>query len=317
MYHIFITYKDFLIPLLGGLLLDTLIGDPHRLPHPIRMFGSIISWCDRQFNRGNHRKAKGALVALVLVLLAFSPLYGLERVLDDYPIAGNIVNAILFFYAISNRSLISEALKVEKLVVKEDIPAARKQLGWIVGRDTSRLTAKQIRTATLETLAENLSDGVIAPLFFYAVGGIPLMMAYKMVNTMDSMIGYKNEKYRDFGWFAARILDDTANFIPARLTALLMVVLPPVRRGSRFIRAYAKCHSSPNSGYPESALAGILDCRFGGPNVYHGKLVEKPYIGENDRDLTHADVIRACRINTRVLILSVFLILLGYFSLSG
>lgn len=313
MYHFFITYQDFLIPLLGGLLLDALIGDPHRLPHPIRLFGSIIAWCDRLFNRGNRRKTKGVLVALGLIFLVFSTLYGLERILSGYPIAGNIVNTILFFYAISNRSLITEALKVEKQVMKSDIAAARRQLSMIVGRDTSRLTVKQIRTATLETLAENLSDGVIAPMFFYAIGGIPLMMAYKMINTMDSMIGYKNEKYRDFGWFAARILDDAANFIPARLTALFMVLLPPSVKGFRFIARYARKHISPNAGYPEAALAGILDCRFGGPNIYHGKLVEKPYIGENDRDLTHADVIRACRINIRVLLASVLIIFICYF----
>ena len=318
MYHFFIIYQDFLIPLLGGLLLDALIGDPHRLPHPIRLFGRIISWCDRQFNRGNHRKAKGVFVALGLVVSVFAVFTTIEWLLDEYTTAKNILNTILFFFAIANRSLISEAMKVEKLVMKGDIPAARKQLSWIVGRDTSRLTAKQIRTATLETLAENLSDGVIAPLFFYALGGIPLIMAYKMVNTMDSMIGYKNEKYRDFGWFAARILDDTANFIPARLTALLMVLVPPSRRGFRFIRPYAQCHSSPNSGYPESALAGILDCRFGGPNVYQGKLVEKPYIGENDRDLTHADVRRACFINLRVtmtMMLAIIASLYGLFHL--
>lgn len=313
MHHFFITYQDFLIPLLGGLLLDAFIGDPHRLPHPIRLFGSMIALCDRQFNRGNHRKRNGVLVASGLVLLVFLFLLGLERILTPYPAVLLIINTILFFYAVSNRSLISEAMKVEMLVVKGDIPAARKQLGWIVGRDTSQLTAKQIRTATLETLAENLSDGVIAPLFFYALGGIPLMMAYKMVNTMDSMIGYKNEKYRDFGWFAARILDDAANFIPARLTALLMVLFPPSGRGFRFIRKYAGCHSSPNSGYPESALAGILNCRFGGPNVYHGKLVEKPYIGENDRDLSHADVLRACFINIRVTLLMTLIIILFLF----
>lgn len=311
----FITYQDFLLPLLGGLLLDTFIGDPHRLPHPIRLYGSMIAWCDRQFNRGDHRKRKGVLVALGLVSFVFLFLLGLQKILFPYPVALHIINTIFFFYAISNRSLISEAMKVETLVVKGDIPAARKQLSRIVGRDTSRLTAKQIRTATLETLAENLSDGVIAPLFFYALGGIPLMMAYKMVNTMDSMIGYKNEKYCDFGWFAARILDDGANFLPARITALLMVLLPPSGRGFHFIRQYARCHASPNSGYPESALAGILDCRFGGPNIYHGKLVEKPYIGKNDRELTHSDVRRACFINIRVTLITALIILLWLYGI--
>jgi cobalamin biosynthesis protein CobD len=307
-YYFIVTYQDFFIPLIGGLLLDTLLGDPLWLPHPIRLFGKGIRFSDRKFNKGKHKKLKGVFTALFLSGSIFGILYGMEWLLKEYSVARNIVNAVLFFFAISNRNLITEALKVEKQVMQNNIEAARKQLSTIVGRDTSQLSFHQIRTATLETLAENLSDGVIAPLFFYAIGGIPLMMAYKMINTMDSMIGYKNERYKDFGWFAARILDDAANFIPARLTALFMVLIPPSARGFKFIIKYARKHASPNSGYPESALAGILDGRFGGPNVYHGKLIEKPYIGENDRYLSHADVIRACRINIRVLIISVAII---------
>lgn len=308
----FAVYSDFLIPLIGGIILDALLGDPRWLPHPIRLFGKMIAFCDQQFNKGDHRKRSGIFVASGLVLLIFFVLLVMEWLLADYPIMKNSINAILVFFAIANRSLISEAMKVEKEVVKEDLVAARKQLSRIVGRDTSRLSFQQIRTATLETLAENLSDGVIAPLFFYAIGGVPLMLAYKMINTLDSMIGYKNEKYRDFGWFAARILDDAANFIPARLTAFFMVLIPPSVRGFRFIRSYARCHASPNSGYPESALAGILNCRFGGPNIYHGKLVEKPYIGEHERELSHADVLRACIINVRVMVMMLLAIIGAY-----
>lgn len=299
----FAVYSDFLIPLIGGIILDALLGDPRWLPHPIRLFGKMIAFCDQQFNKGDHRKRSGIFVASGLVLLVFLVLTAMEVALADYPIAKNCINTMLVFFAIANRSLISEAMKVEKQIVKEDLPAARKQLSQIVGRDTSRLSFQQIRTATLETLAENLSDGVIAPLFFFAIGGVPLMFAYKMINTLDSMIGYKNEKYRDFGWFAARVLDDAANYIPARLTAFFMVVLPPSVRGFRFIRRYARCHASPNSGFPESALAGILNCRFGGPNIYHGKLVEKPYIGESERELLHSDTLRACIINVRVAVM--------------
>ncbi|MDO5663816.1 MAG: adenosylcobinamide-phosphate synthase CbiB [Bacteroidia bacterium] len=294
-----ITYQDFLIPLIGGLLLDAALGDPRWLPHPIRFFGNTIALCDQKFNRGKHRKEKGVFVALALTILVWSILYITQILLKDFFVVKNIVNTLFFFYAISNRSLITEALKVEREVQKNDLLAARKQLGWIVGRDTSQLSFHQIRTATLETLAENLSDGIIAPMFFYALGGVPLMMAYKMVNTMDSMIGYKNDRYKDFGWFAARILDDGANYLPARLTAFLMVLFPPSARGFRFIRKYARQHTSPNSGYPESALAGVLKCRFGGPNVYNGKLVEKPYIGENNRELTHDDIIKSCFINIK------------------
>jgi adenosylcobinamide-phosphate synthase len=200
------------------------------------------------------------------------------------------------FYGLANRSLIQESYKVMKALQWEGLGAGRKQLSYIVGRETSNLNEQQIRTAVLETLAENLSDGVIAPLFFYALGGVPAMLAYKMANTLDSMIGYKNDRFRQFGWFAARF-DDVINFIPARITALLMVVLSFSWRGLLFIFRYGHRHSSPNAGYPEAALAGILNCRFGGPNVYHGILVEKPYIGENVREITNRDFYKTCVLN--------------------
>lgn len=308
---------DLLVPLLIGFTLDSIIGDPYRMPHPIRLFGNAIAFCDKKFNQGLHKKAKGVLVATTLVLLTYAIFALIDWVLRDYAVLRWAVSSVFFFYGICNRSLIDEALKVEKEVNKGDITSARRQVGYIVGRDTSNLSFQQIRTATLETLAENLSDGVIAPLFFYAIGGIPLMMAYKMINTLDSMIGYKNDKYKDFGWFAARILDDTANYLPARITALLMVTIPPSLRGFRSIKKYARHHSSPNSGYPESALAGILDCQFGGPNIYHGKLVEKPYIGSNPRELTHADLIKSCIINARTTVLMIALIALFSIVLSN
>lgn len=200
------------------------------------------------------------------------------------------------FYGLANRSLISEANKVIAALEEHGIEAGRRQLSYIVGRDTKDLDEQQIRTAVLETLAENLSDGVIAPLFYYALGGVPAMMAYKMTNTLDSMIGYKSERFRQFGWFAARF-DDLLNFIPARITALLMVLLSLSWRGMVFVFRYGNRHSSPNSGYPEAALAGILNCRFGGPNVYHGLLVEKPYIGKTARSFTNADCNKTCLLN--------------------
>lgn len=312
MYDFIASHSEFLIPLVGGFLLDFLLGDPHQLPHPIRGFGKAIAFFDRKLNTGKHRKLKGTIAALVLTNAVFAILQAAQVALAHLPLAKTGLNTLLFFFAMGNRSLLSEARKVEKKVQKNNLPAARKQLSRIVGRDTSQLSFHQIRTATLETLAENLSDGVIAPLFFYALGGVPLMMAYKMVNTLDSMIGYKNERYKDFGWFAARILDDGANYIPARLTAFLMVAVPPSARGFRFVKKYARQHASPNSGYPESALAGILNCRFGGPNVYHGKVVEKPYIGESNRELTHADVTKACALNLKVSLLTVGIVAAAY-----
>ena len=168
-----------------------------------------------------------------------------------------------------------------------------------------------MRTAALETLAENLSDGVVAPLFWLAVGGVPAMMAYKMVNTLDSMIGYRTERYKDFGCWAARI-DDIANFIPARLTALLMVLAAGKPQLVGFVWRNGRKHASPNSGYPEAALAGVLDCRFGGPHYYFGELFDKPYIGENARELTTADMQKAVRINRIAEILAIVIIIVIY-----
>ena len=206
--------------------------------------------------------------------------------------------------------------------VDRSIEAGRAQVSRIVGRDTSQLTAQEIRTAALETLAENLSDGVVAPLFWLVLLGVPGMMTYKMINTLDSMIGYKTSRYREFGCWAAHI-DDIANYIPARITALLMVMapllLPRRRRGglerAAFVLKYGPQHASPNSGWPEAALASILDCQFGGPHNYFGEQVYKPFIGTNPRALTTDDMRRSIRICFVVEELSVILTLtLTYFA---
>lgn len=297
------------LPVLLGSIIDTILGDPYSLPHPIRLFGNIISFFERHLNHGTHRKLKGAFMSLVLVSsvwLFFSAMLYLTK---GFVYVHLIITTLFFFYGISSRSLLDEAWKVERKLILSDLEGARQQLSWIVGRDTAKLTPGQIRMATLETLSENLSDGVVAPLFYYALGGIPAMMAYKMINTLDSMVGYKNERFRMFGYFSAK-LDDVANFIPARLTALFMVIVSGSIRSFKFIRLYGSKHASPNSGYPESALAGILNCRMGGPNVYHGQIVEKPYIGDNPREVSHKDFLKACNINIKVMILSVFILLL-------
>ena len=299
-------------PLLFGLLLDLLLGDPRWALHPIRLFGRFIAWGERWLNHPPHRGAKGTLLSLILVLGVWGFFFAVEWLLADYRYALLAWQTIFFFFAICPRSLVGEALAVERYVVADDLEGARKRLSWIVGRDTSQLSFAQIRTAVLETLAENLSDGVIAPLFFYALGGVPLMMAYKMINTLDSMIGYKDQRYKDFGYFAARILDDAANYIPSRLTALLMLLVAPSRRAVRTVWRDARKHASPNSGYPESALAGILGVQFGGPNIYHGMLVEKPYIGTQIYPVTAQTLRRTIRIVIAVTLLASLLVLLTY-----
>lgn len=299
-------------PLLFGLLLDLLLGDPRWSLHPIRLFGKLIAVGERWLNHPPHQKAKGTLLALSLVLGVWGFFFLVEWLLANHHYILLVWQTVFFFFAICPRSLIGEALAVEKYVADDDLEGARQRLSWIVGRDTSQLSFAQIRTAVLETLAENLSDGVIAPLFYYALGGVPLMMAYKMINTLDSMIGYKDQRYKAFGFFSARILDDIANYIPARLTALLMLLVAPSKRAFRTVWRDARKHASPNSGYPESALAGILGVQFGGPNIYHGLLVEKPYIGAPIHPVTARSLRHTILIVIAVTLLASALVLLRY-----
>ena len=291
-----------IIPLIVGLLLDILIGDPRWLPHPIRLFGNTIASMERQFNRGTGKKVKGMFMTTFLVIVTGAVFLVVIDLIMEYPAVYYPVVSVFVFYGLANRSLIDEALKVNNKLNSEGLSAGRAQLSQIVGRDTSELSENQVRSAVLETLSENLSDGVIAPLFYYCIGGIPLMFVYKMVNTLDSMIGYKNEKYKEFGFFAAK-LDDVLNYIPARISAFLIVLAGFSRRGLQFILRYGNKHSSPNAGYPEAALAGVLNCRFGGPNYYHNQLVNKPYIGANEKNLNNKDVFMTIKINILVTII--------------
>ena len=288
------------IALLIGWLLDLVFGDPERLPHPIVWFGRMIAFGEKRLNRGRHRKLKGALMSIGLILLVFAITWLIRHTLQ-ISLLVIAFDALIVFYCLAGTTLIREVREVF-LALDRSLDEGRAQVARIVGRDTYELSAQEVRTAALETLAENLSDGVIAPLFWLAILGTPGMLAYKMVNTLDSMIAYHTERYLQFGCVAAHI-DDAANYIPARLTALLM--------GGRFnfVRKYARRHASPNSGYPEAALASILDCRFGGPHKYFGEIFDKPYIGHNDRPLTTADMKTAIRVNRIAEILMVALLL--------
>ena len=300
-----------ILPLFVGWMLDLIFGDPAKLPHPIVWFGKAIAFFEHRLNKGSHRKTKGALVAISLIVSVFIVTYLIRHYLYLLPsITGRgwgwVFDSIVIFFCLAGTTLIREVRQVF-LAVDRSLEEGRKQVARIVGRDTTELSAQEVRTAALETLAENLSDGVIAPLFWLAILGLPGMMAYKMVNTLDSMIGYKTERYKDFGCWAAHI-DDIANYIPARLTALLMAIASPRKGLLRFIWRNGRRHASPNSGYPEAALAGILNCRFGGPHYYFGQLFDKPYIGENERKLTTVDMKHAVRINRIAEVLMVFLV---------
>lgn len=302
-----------ILPLLLGWFLDLLIGDPAWLPHPVVGFGKMISFGEHRLNKGTHRKLKGALMAIVLISMVFAVAYFGLSILPPFGRVG--VDLILIFYCLAGTTLIREVRQVF-LALDRSLDEGRKQVARIVGRDTSELSAQEVRTAALETLAENLSDGVIAPLFWFAILGIPGMLAYKMVNTLDSMIGYRTDRYRDFGCWAAHI-DDIANYIPARLTALLMIVAAGKPRLTGFVWRNGRNHASPNSGYPEAALAGILNCRFGGPHYYFGQLFDKPFIGTNDRPLTTDDMRTAVQINRTAEVLMVLAVCMCLLAITG
>lgn len=297
--------------LLTGWGLDLLLGDPRRWPHPVVWFGRCIAWCEHRFNRGSCRRLKGAATAVLLIVAVFISTCAVRRLCASAGAVGTIAfDAVTVFYCLAGTTLIREVRQVFH-AVDRSLDEGRQQVARIVGRDTSQLSAQEVRTAALETLAENLSDGVVAPLFWLALLGTPGMMAYKMVNTLDSMIGYRTDRYRRFGCWAARI-DDVANYVPARLSALLMIAGEQSFTALlKFVRRYGRCHASPNSGYPEAALAAILNCRFGGPHYYFGQLFPKPYIGHNDRLLTTADMRRAVRVNRRAEVMAVVMVVLS------
>jgi adenosylcobinamide-phosphate synthase len=285
--------------------LDLWLGDPIQLPHPVVGFGKLIAKGERVWNKGKGRLWKGALMAIILVVATLVVSDCLLGILPG--VLHTLVSALLIFYCMAGTTLIREVREVFR-AVDRSLEEGRVQVARIVGRDTSELSAQEVRTAALETLAENLSDGVIAPLFWYALLGVPGMLAYKMVNTMDSMIVYRNERYKDFGCFAAR-LDDVANYLPARITAILMVLASGKWSLLKFVWKYGNQHASPNSGYPEAALAGILNCRFGGPHHYFGQEVWKPFIGSNERLLNTRDMQVAIRINRLAEVMMVVVVL--------
>ena len=302
--------------LLIGWFLDLLIGDPAWLPHPVVGFGKMIAFGERHLNKGSYRKLKGALMAIIYIIGIFVAAWFLHTQLSIMHYALSIVfDAVVIFFCLAGTTLIREVRQVF-LALDRSLDEGRKQVARIVGRDTSELSAQEVRTAALETLSENLSDGVIAPLFWFTILGVPGMLAYKMVNTLDSMIGYKTDRYRDFGCWAAHI-DDIANYIPARLTALLMVVVAGKPRLTAFVWRNGRNHASPNSGYPEAALAGILNCRFGGPHYYFGQLFDKPFIGTNERPLTTDDMKTAVQINRTAEVLMIVIVSCWLFAITS
>ena len=266
--------------------LDMLLGDPLWLPHPVRWMGRSIAWLEPRFRRLPLRQTlAGALMATLLVVSVWIIcllLVGIATAI--HPAAGILVQAVMIYVCISARSLADAAMAV----------------GQALGREVDRLDERGVTRAAVETVAENLVDGVVSPLFFAALGGAPLAMTYKMVNTLDSMVGYKNDRYLRFGRFAAR-MDDVANFIPARLAVPIIALAAQLLtgRGRPAIDTAwrdGRAHASPNAGYPEAAFAGALGLWMGGPNHYHNRLVAKPVIGSGFADARPVHIRQARRL---------------------
>lgn len=276
---------------IAAVVLDLLLGDPRWLPHPVILIGRMIAFLEGWLRR---LIASERLGGMLLLLLTVSLTYGIALAAVTmasavHPYAGTVVSALMAWTALAARSLHRESGLVAAALERGDLPEARRYLSYIVGRDTADLDEPEIWRATVETVAENSSDGVIAPLCFLLLGGPPLALAYKAVNTLDSMVGYKNDRYLRFGWASARC-DDLANYLPSRLTGLLMVLVAPLcglslRDSWRIMARDGRNHASPNSGFPEAATAGALGVQLGGTNSYFGRPVVKPTIGDSVRPL--------------------------------
>lgn len=299
-----------------GFFLDWYIGDPAWLPHPVRWVGKFISWQENVIRKialsPNGLRTAGVVLVIVTVGVSFGVSYLLLELTRQISyVLYIVVGAVLAYYELAVRSMAGEAMNIHHALQDGYIRQAREYLSRIVGRDTDNLEQQEIIRGTVETVAENTSDGIIAPLFYLFIGGPALGMAYKAINTLDSMVGYRNEKYRDLGWASAR-LDDLANWIPARLTAYIMPVAAGLmgkdtKNGYRILRRDKKNHLSPNSGYPEAAMAGVLGIKLGGTNCYGGVAVEKPTIGDDVKKLEPQDIQDSVAIMKRTAIIALLI----------
>ena len=309
-----ITHYSLPITIFFAYLLDLILGDPRWLPHPVRWIGRYISFLEDKIRRfatppapplikggGREEKIGGIFLFIIVIGTVFGATWFLLYLAYQLSAISYQLSAVFIAYvSLSIKSLKDEALSVASSVENISIVEARKRLKNIVGRDTGNLSKGEIYRAVTETVAENTSDGIIAPLFYLALGGPALALAYKAVNTLDSMVGYKNEKYKNLGWFSAR-MDDIVNFIPARITAILMVFASFIlrfnwRNSLKIIWRDARKHPSPNAGFPEAAIAGALGLQLGGTNYYFGAPHHRPLIGDEKIGFTSESVSNTVKI---------------------
>lgn len=287
-----------------GYIIDLIIGDPYSFPHPVRFIGKLIKITEDRIRKvaKNDKALKigGFTLWFITVGVTYLVTYLIVKLSSLIPGGFLIANSFLIYTTLATKCLKDEAVKIYEVLKTKDIEKARVQVSYIVGRDTTHLDEGEIIRATVETVAENTVDGIIAPMFYAFIGGAPLAMAYKAINTLDSTVGYKNDKYKDLGFASAKI-DDIANFIPARISSILMAI------GS-FILKYnykdalkisirdRKNHKSPNCAYPEGSVAGALGIQLGGTNIYFGKAVYKPTIGDKHREIEVDDIVKTNKI---------------------
>ncbi len=292
--------------------IDLIIGDPPKWPHPVKFFGRYISFCERHFNKKLLKRLSGLISILILIVFVFLTTFYLLKYLYQVNLfIGIFVETILIATTISGKGLKQAAMFVYKPLEENDLPQARKKLSEIVGRDTDHLSEKEIVRGTIETVAENTTDGITAPLFFAFIGGAPLALVYRAINTCDSVVGHKTEELHVFGWASAK-LDDLVNFIPARITGILMLfTVRPYERSFKatfkelFINA--KKHKSPNSGWNEAAVALLLGVQLGGMNTYKGITSNAPLLGKPLKELEADDIIKT----TEIMMLTTGLFIIG------
>lgn len=278
-----------MVDIVIAVIIDWIIGDPYWFPHPIIYIGKAIRFLEtlsrKRFKKGRGLKGAGFFIVLIISIFSFVIPYGVLRLCMVNSLLYHSVNIFIIWTTLAARSLDIEGKKVFYSLEKGDLEDAGVKLSYIVGRDTTSLSEKEVIRADVETISENTSDGVIAPLLYAIVGGAPLAMLYKGINTMDSMLGYKNKKYCDIGFFPAKV-DDFLNFFPARITGFVMCLCAPVIKGNivnslKTMIRDRNNHKSPNCAYPEGAAAGAMKVQLGGTNIYFGEVVEKPTIGDS------------------------------------
>ena len=296
----------FFIKILIAYVLDLIFGDPQNVVHPVQVIGKIISAGEKVLLRKKYKFLAGAVLNIFTVSITYTSMYLISKSVK-ISVFFMIIEIYLMYTIFSINSLAREGNRVYRILKEGDIEKARKDLSYLVSRDTETMDEKMIIRSTMETISENTVDGIVAPMFYMFLGGMPLAMAYKAINTLDSMVGYKNEKYMDFGKFSAKV-DDAANFIPARITGILIVFASMIlgydyKNSLKIFIRDRKNHSSPNSAHSEASVAGALGVQFGGKVSYFGKEIDKPTIGDKTKEFELEDI----RKNIRIMYVTSFL----------